>query len=165
MEAVSKALAILSSDDAHDLFTKTFNAALLQKEGADQKVSRAKASQLLKKVAKQNNNPRLAALARSLIFAPKSSISFSIEKMVADLEKEQADEVKHKDFCVEEINTIERETEATDMKESTLEEEIQNLQELMDKLSKEHKAYQSPFPVSSFVVRRRVPQPLSGRTH
>merc|ERR1719169_336004 len=32
MEAVSKALAILSSDDAHDLFTKTFNPALLEKE-------------------------------------------------------------------------------------------------------------------------------------
>merc|ERR1719420_1043205 len=29
IEAVSKALAILSSDDAHDLFTKTFNPALL----------------------------------------------------------------------------------------------------------------------------------------
>merc|ERR1712070_543055 len=31
MEACSKALAVLSSDDAHDLFTKTFNPSLLQK--------------------------------------------------------------------------------------------------------------------------------------
>merc|ERR1719203_1410190 len=31
MEAVSKALAILSGDDAHDLFTRTFNPALLQR--------------------------------------------------------------------------------------------------------------------------------------
>merc|ERR1719440_1934922 len=31
MEAVSKALAVLSSDDAHDLFTKTFSPALIQK--------------------------------------------------------------------------------------------------------------------------------------
>merc|ERR1719378_575907 len=30
MEAVSKALAVLSGDDAHDLFTRTFNPALLQ---------------------------------------------------------------------------------------------------------------------------------------
>merc|ERR1719502_2615998 len=29
MEAVSKALAILSSDDAHDTFTRTFSPALL----------------------------------------------------------------------------------------------------------------------------------------
>merc|ERR1712151_1392721 len=31
MEACSKALAFLTSDDAHDLFTRTFNPALLQK--------------------------------------------------------------------------------------------------------------------------------------
>merc|ERR1719267_509579 len=30
MEACSKALAVLSSDDAHDLFTRTFNPALIQ---------------------------------------------------------------------------------------------------------------------------------------
>merc|ERR1719355_22565 len=30
MEAVSKALAVLSGDDAHDLFTKTFNPAFIQ---------------------------------------------------------------------------------------------------------------------------------------
>merc|ERR1719367_2144461 len=32
MEACSKALAVLSSDDAHDLFTKTFNPSLVQVE-------------------------------------------------------------------------------------------------------------------------------------
>merc|ERR1711933_180267 len=36
MEAVSKALAILSGDDAHDLFTRTFNPALLQQESSAQ---------------------------------------------------------------------------------------------------------------------------------
>merc|ERR1712194_582066 len=30
MEAVSKALSVLSGDDAHNLFTKTFNPAFLQ---------------------------------------------------------------------------------------------------------------------------------------
>merc|ERR1712146_221676 len=34
MEAVSKALAVLSSDDAHDLFTKTFNPSFLQKDSS-----------------------------------------------------------------------------------------------------------------------------------
>merc|ERR1739842_90244 len=36
MEAVSKALAVLSGDDAHDLFTRTFNPALLQKDSSIQ---------------------------------------------------------------------------------------------------------------------------------
>merc|ERR1712129_608372 len=34
MQAVSKALAVLSGDDAHDLFTRTFNPALLQSAAA-----------------------------------------------------------------------------------------------------------------------------------
>merc|ERR1719253_2352577 len=34
MEACSKALAVLSGDDAHDLFTKTFNPALVQRDSA-----------------------------------------------------------------------------------------------------------------------------------
>merc|ERR1719236_145883 len=51
IEAVSKALAILSSDDAHDLFTKTFNPALLEKENSQHQRMRSQAEQLLKTVA------------------------------------------------------------------------------------------------------------------
>merc|ERR1712079_345898 len=51
MEAVSKALAILSGDDAHDLFTRTFNPALLQKDSSANSARRAKASKLLSAVA------------------------------------------------------------------------------------------------------------------
>merc|ERR1711870_55923 len=40
MEAVSKALAILSGDDAHDLFTRTFNPAFLQEENRVQSARR-----------------------------------------------------------------------------------------------------------------------------
>merc|ERR1740117_1344403 len=44
MEACSKALAVLSSDDAHDLFTKTFNPSLLQRESALHSERRTQAS-------------------------------------------------------------------------------------------------------------------------
>merc|ERR1712060_909390 len=47
MEAVSKALAFLSSDDAHDLFTKTFNPALVQTESSMHSERRSQASKLL----------------------------------------------------------------------------------------------------------------------
>merc|ERR1719420_686633 len=57
IEAVSKALAILSSDDAHDLFSKTFNPALLQKENSQHQNKRLAASKLLSTVAKKNKNP------------------------------------------------------------------------------------------------------------
>merc|ERR1712099_176952 len=58
MEAVSKALAILSGDDAHDLFTRTFNPALLQEGSTLQSARRTKAANLLKLVAEKHNNPR-----------------------------------------------------------------------------------------------------------
>merc|ERR1712050_390060 len=48
MEAVSKALAILSGDDAQDLFTRTFNPALLQADSSLQSSRRARASKVLK---------------------------------------------------------------------------------------------------------------------
>merc|ERR1712226_1643235 len=56
MEAVSKALAILSGDDAHDLLTRTFNPALLQEETNVQSSRRVQASKLLKAVADKHNN-------------------------------------------------------------------------------------------------------------
>merc|ERR1712050_225434 len=63
MEAVSKALAVLSGDDAHDLFTKTFNPALMQTEVAIASKRREQASNLLSRAAKRLNSPRLATLA------------------------------------------------------------------------------------------------------
>merc|ERR1719181_1198953 len=52
MEAVSKALSVLSTDDAHDLFTKTFNPAFIQ--ASSDKISAARrnrASNVLSAVA------------------------------------------------------------------------------------------------------------------
>merc|ERR1711870_156004 len=57
MEAVSKALAVLSGDDAHDLFTKTFNPSLLQKETSMHSERRALASKVLSNAAHKSHNP------------------------------------------------------------------------------------------------------------
>merc|ERR1719409_1006569 len=64
MEAVSKALAVLSTDDAHDLFTSTFNPALIQARSATiASERRNQAANVLSKVATAHSNPRLATLA------------------------------------------------------------------------------------------------------
>merc|ERR1712019_76480 len=47
MEACSKALAVLSGDDAHDLFTKTFNPALVQTATVSHSDRRTHASDVL----------------------------------------------------------------------------------------------------------------------
>ena len=61
IQACSQALAILSSDDAHDTFTKTFNFVQLRAEKESKQ--RDQAAKVLFKAAKQYANPQLAALA------------------------------------------------------------------------------------------------------
>merc|ERR1712039_626720 len=105
MEAVSKALAILSGDDAHDLFTKTFNPALVQEESRVQSARRNQAATLLKAIADKHNNPRLATLAYKVRLDAFTRVKKAIDDMIAQLLKEKEDEIKHKDFCVDEFNT------------------------------------------------------------
>merc|ERR1719316_52874 len=54
IEAVGKALEILSGDEAHDLFTKTFNSAVLQRQRKSQSKRRELASKLLAQVGRKN---------------------------------------------------------------------------------------------------------------
>merc|ERR1740117_1996533 len=111
MEAVSKALAVLSGDDAHDLFTKTFNPSLLQKASTSNLNRRGQASKLLKAVAKKVGTPRLATLAESVQLDAFVRVKKAIDDMVSALLKEKEDEIKHKDFCTDEFNTNELRTE------------------------------------------------------
>merc|ERR1719313_796710 len=139
IEAITKALSFLTSDDAHDLFTKTFNAALLEKEASNQKKLRSQASELLKKVAKQNNNPRLAALAYQIRLDAFTKVKAAIDDMIATLLKEQADEVKHKDFCVEELNTNQLQTETKQREKVEREANIEDLKSDIATVTKELK--------------------------
>merc|ERR1719171_2854997 len=116
IKAVSEALAILSSDDAHDTFTRTFNFVQTKSASTKDRKNRDEASALLFKAAKANGNPRLAALAALL--------------------KEKADEIKHKDFCTEGLNTNERESELKARDISELEAEISDLTITIDELTK-----------------------------
>merc|ERR1719243_180059 len=87
MAAVSKALAILSSDDAHDLFSKTFNPALLQKASSLHSMRRAQASKVLAAAAKKFQNPRMAQLATQVRLDAFTKVKKAIDDMVAELAK------------------------------------------------------------------------------
>merc|ERR1711933_435745 len=125
MEAVSKALAVLSGDDAHDLFTRTFNPALLQT--AATMMNRQRASELLSQVAHKFNSPRLAALAYRVRLDAFTRVKKAIDDMVAQLLKEKADEIKHKDFCVDEFNTNQLQTEKKEREKKDLIAKIEDL--------------------------------------
>jgi len=111
MEAVGKALSLLSGDDAHDLFSKTFNPALLQKESEVLSERRARASKVLTSVANRLHRPRLATLAMKVRLDAFTRVKKSIDDMVNALLKEKEAEIKHKDFCVEEFNQNAAQTE------------------------------------------------------
>merc|ERR1711933_589650 len=128
MEAVSKALAILSGDDAHDLFTRTFNPALLQEESSMQSARRVQASKLLKNVADKLNSPRLATLAYKVRLDAFTRVKKAIDDMIAQLLKEKDDEIKHKDFCVDEFNSNQLLTEKKEREKQDLLAKIEDLE-------------------------------------
>jgi len=128
MEAVSKALAVLSGDDAHDLFTRTFNPALVQMEVSATSERRDQAAKLLSQVAKKLNSPRLSALAYRVRLDAFTRVKKAIDDMIAQLMKEKADEIKHKDFCVDEFNTNQLQTEKKEREKADLIAKIEDLE-------------------------------------
>merc|ERR1712194_655183 len=128
MEAVSKALAILSGDDAHDLFTKTFNPALLQEGSQILSARRTQAAAVLKAMADKHNNPRLATLAYKVRLDAFTRVKKAIDDMIAQLLKEKEDEIKHKDFCVDEFNTNQLQTEKKEREKQDLIAKIEDLE-------------------------------------
>jgi len=137
MEACSKALAVLSSDDAHDLFTKTFNPAFMQTESKDKSERRSKAATLLRAVANKLNSPRLSAIATKVRLDAFTKVKKAIDDMVGQLLKEKADEIKHKDFCVEEFNSNQLQTEKKDREKEDLLALIEDLELTIKTLTNE----------------------------
>jgi hypothetical protein len=113
-QAVSKALAFLNSDDAADLYRRTFGGSAASfAQLSLQSSRRAAGARILKEIAAKVRDPRLSALAvrvrspQDAIDEVKDSIQDMIDKLV--LEKEE--EIKKKDYCVDNIATNERDTD------------------------------------------------------
>jgi len=109
--ACQEALKFLTSDEAHDLFTRTFNPSFMQVSSMVHKSSKEQASELLRRVARKNHNPRLSTLAVNVKLDAFTKVKTAIDAMIKDLLKEKADEIKHKDFCNKGFNEIQLKTE------------------------------------------------------
>merc|ERR1719410_1638512 len=128
MEAVSGALAVLSGDDAHDLFTRTFNPSFVQRSSAVQSERRERASKLLSQVALKLHSPKLSTLAYRVKLDAFERVKKAIDDMVASLLKEKEDEIKHKDFCTDEFNKNQMQTEKKEREKQDLIAEIEGLE-------------------------------------
>merc|ERR1719443_817133 len=135
MEAVSKALEFLSSDEAHDLFTRTFNPALLQTREVSKR--REAVARLLHKAAMMSHDPRLSAIAVRSRLDAFEEVKKTITDMINKLMKETMDDIKHKDYCIDEFNANEVDTANKNREKEQKETKINELHQTIDTLDQE----------------------------
>lgn len=137
VQAVSKAVQVLSSDDARDTFSSTFNFMQISS-------NQEEAAKALKNFADAHHNPRLANLAARVRLDAFTKVKKAIDDMVEQLLKEKEDEVKHKDWCDQELrdnerlrNKNSRNTQDSETEIDRLNGSIKQLTSLIDRLNKE----------------------------
>uniref|UniRef100_A0A0G4H9C9 Uncharacterized protein n=1 Tax=Chromera velia CCMP2878 TaxID=1169474 RepID=A0A0G4H9C9_9ALVE len=144
--AVTKAISVLATDDAHDLFTRTFNPApsLLQTSTRRKVVNyqRDHTSAILAKAAKKANGPHFAQLLQLSTqikggLKPFPKLIEKIDKMIDGLQKEKADEIKHRDWCIQMIHDNEKETMEAKQEEKDLQAKVSTLKETISTLEGE----------------------------
>jgi len=137
--AIGKAVSILHSDDSRDLFKKSLSSqgySFFQVSAGSDAHS---ASVVLAQVARATKDTRLSKLASSLInVAPShfAEVISAIDKMIAVLDAEEADDLKKKEKCeqdraddTKEALDHSREMDEIDDSISRLESEIKELED------------------------------------
>jgi len=79
-------------------------------------------------VAQKFGSPRLSTLAYRVKLDAFTRVKKSIDDMISQLLKEKADEIKHKDFCVDEFNTNQLQTEKKEREKQDLIAHIEDLE-------------------------------------
>merc|ERR1719428_929211 len=137
IQACSKALAFLSSDEAHELFSRTLG--FMQISSAQHSNRRAKVAEVLRRAAQKFDDPRISMLATQARLDAFTEVKKAIQEMVDKLTKEKADEIKHKDWFIEELNTNEADTDNKKRDEAGISAKIDDLSMSIGTLSKDVK--------------------------
>merc|ERR1719375_2940653 len=132
--AVNKALSYLTSDDAHDLFTRTFNMAFVQKSTGSK--ARQELVKVLMTAAKKAQDPKLSNMAIQTRLMKFDDITMAIERMVKPLEEEQQAEVEKRDFCIAEFNTNEATTASKNREHADTQAKLDDAKMTIDELTK-----------------------------
>jgi len=135
MQAVSKALAVLSSDNARHTFMRTFSSAFFQQQSVACSKHRDEAAGVLVRIADKVRSPQLADLAMKVRLDTFARVKQAITDMIEQLIKQQEDEVKHRDFCIDEFNTNERQTDKKVRKKTKLASKVEDIELTIKELS------------------------------
>jgi hypothetical protein len=129
--AVAETITILTEDEARDAAAGTYNFVQVASTGK----SRRTAAALLRRAAARSQDKTLYALASSVELDAFTRVKKAITDMIEALTTQQADEVKKKDWCTEELQANEMKTLKTEdhkkdlqAKEAELEDTIKTLE-------------------------------------
>jgi len=159
--AVAETLAILTEDDNREMLAKT-SASLLQKAATSTALRRANAAAALRKASRAPEfdaddllaawhhrhgaptvgavaGPRaqLSVLATAVQLDSFTKVKAMMDEMVANLKKEQQEEVDFKAYCTKELDENEKASYAKSQQIKDLEGQLEKLAALMAKLAKE----------------------------
>jgi chromosome segregation ATPase len=140
LQGVAETIAILNSDEAHELFSKTVSFVQTRVSVSAERSKRSTAAAALRKVASKTGSEMLLAMASAVTMDAFKEVKEKIEEMMTELKQQQKDDVKQKDFCVAEFNENEKQTVLAQDTMSDLTTEIETLTATLDTLKKEIKA-------------------------
>merc|ERR1719183_2977039 len=101
------------------------------------KRARTRAARLLLEAAMEIGSPRLSELAVSMRSDVFAKIKEAIDKTVAQLKVENKDEIKHRDFCIADLNQNEKQTDDGYDNKKALETKIDDLKLRIQNLGEE----------------------------
>lgn len=139
--AVADTIQILNTDEAFDNFASTVNSFVQTGsstvESQEQQFKLQKAAKVLEGAAARLGFPALSALAVKAKLDAFGRVKADIDKMVTELNNQQADEIAHRDWCIKSFNENNRSTEAAYDKKDSLVAKIAELTKEIESLTKE----------------------------
>jgi len=135
IEAVTDTIKILNSDESFEAFDKMQAPVFLQVKSSTSQELRQKAVEVLRRAASITGSPKVALLAASAQLDAFTKVKELIDKMVTELTKQQKDEVDHRDYCIAELNSNKRSTDAAYDKKASLEAKMADLKKTIEKLT------------------------------
>jgi len=131
--AVEDTIEILNSDTSFEAFDKGVNSFL--QVNSEEKMVRNKVIAVLRKAAAASQNPAIALLAVSAQLDVFTKIKEEIDKLIGEMEAQQADEVEHRDFCIKSSNENNRSQTAAYEKKDSLTTRIADLEKSIETLT------------------------------
>jgi hypothetical protein len=138
IQAVSQTIEILTADDARDAASTTFSFMQTDRISlAAVFKQRREAAAVLRRGARKSHSPELSMLASSVELDAFTKVKAMIDKMIATLKMQQADEVKKNDWCKTELQENEMTTAKTTDLKADLEAKAGELKSTIKTLAEE----------------------------